>query len=192
MITPADITLRDIGSAVKDLSLKIEADSKNESTIKRMLLIIKQKPPAKDIITQENILSDIQEKIERHLSELIIGPDCPSHEDIVIKHINTILRIANYDARIKPEQINFAGKRYEPDILVYPQKIVIEGKVCRTPEDQSRIVEEMSSDLKAYKDNYPFVFFVIFECKRLRDRESLITDFEKAGCIVIVVPARFI
>lgn len=84
-------------------------------------------------------------------------------------------------------KFEFSGKEYIPDFVLLKLNLCIEVKLLKEKR-LSKMIEEINSDITAYRKNYRRILFVIYDLGEIRDEDEFKHDFEMTeGVRVIVV-----
>lgn len=92
---------------------------------------------------------------------------------------------ADYDR--ESGKFEFSGKEYIPDFIIPKMSLCIEAKLLREGR-KSKIIEEISADITAYKKAYDRQLFIVYDLGVIQNELEFKRDIEmSAGVKVIVV-----
>ena len=136
------------------------------------------------------ILNRIALDISSELRRLV--ETTPKREKQVQRQVNNILRLRHDDLNFRWDQFQFpySSKSYKPDFISERANVAIDVKLCNNNRKVNRIVEEINSDITAYKSRFKYLLFVVYDTNRyIRDPMAFTGDFERhnAGVRVLVV-----
>lgn len=83
-------------------------------------------------------------------------------------------------------KLEFSGKEYIPDFIVYKLNLCIEVKLLKAGR-RSRIIDEINADITAYRTRYEKQLFVVYDLGEIRDENEFRRDIENAGASIKVV-----
>jgi hypothetical protein len=85
-------------------------------------------------------------------------------------------------------RVKYSGKEFVPDFIYLPANMFIEAKLVKTPERAKIVVEEINSDILAYKTRYSKGMFIVYDVGTIRDASEFVGSIEQqmdiAVCLV--------
>jgi len=91
---------------------------------------------------------------------------------------------ADYDR--ESGKFEFSGKEYIPDFTVPKMSLCIEVKLLRVGR-KSKIIEEISADITAYKKMYPHQLFVVYDLGEIQNEVEFKSDIEMIDGVKVIV-----
>ena len=164
--------------------ISAEADQVLGQVTTALLLATITLPPLGPI-SVDQIVNQIIMDIGGSLRLTIRG--VPKYEKEVQDRIEDILRIKQHDFQREQISVSYAGKSYRPDFTSESLNGVVEAKLCNSGNDERNVVEEINSDIPAYKTRYSTLIFVIYDVGIIRDVATLKNDLEKQSGVHVLV-----
>lgn len=91
---------------------------------------------------------------------------------------------AEYDR--ESGKFEFSGREYIPDFIIPKLKLCIEVKLLKEGR-RSKMVEEISADITAYKKQYERILFVVYDLGAIRDEVEFKRDIEMTDGVKVIV-----
>lgn len=91
---------------------------------------------------------------------------------------------ADYDR--ESGKIEFSGKEYIPDFIIPKLSLCIEVKLLR-PGKKSRIIEEISADITAYRKAYQRQLFVVYDLGVIQNEVEFKRDIEMSEGVKVII-----
>ena len=91
---------------------------------------------------------------------------------------------ADYDR--ESGKFEFSGKEYIPDFIIPKLKLCIEVKLLKEGR-RSKMIEEISADITAYKKQYERILFVVYDLGVIRDEVEFKRDIEMTDGVKVIV-----
>lgn len=91
---------------------------------------------------------------------------------------------ADYDR--ESGKFEFSGKEYIPDFIIPKMNLCIEVKLLKEGR-RSKMVEEISADITAYKKQYERILFIVYDLGVIRDEVEFKRDIEMTDGVKVVV-----
>ena len=91
---------------------------------------------------------------------------------------------ADYDR--ESGKFEFSGKEYIPDFVLPKMNMCIEVKLLKEGR-RSKIIEEISADITAYKKMYDHILFVVYDLGVIRDEVEFRRDIEMTDGVKVIV-----
>lgn len=83
-------------------------------------------------------------------------------------------------------KFEFSGKEYIPDFIIPKMNLCIEVKLLKEGR-RSKMVEEISADITAYKKQYERILFVVYDLGVIRDEVEFKRDIEMTDGVKVIV-----
>ena len=83
-------------------------------------------------------------------------------------------------------KFEFSGKEYIPDFIIPKMSLCIEVKLLRSGR-KSKIIEEISADITAYKKMYPRQLFVIYDLGVIQNETEFKRDIEMIDGVKLII-----
>lgn len=83
-------------------------------------------------------------------------------------------------------KFEFSGREYIPDFIIPKMNLCIEVKLLRDGR-KSKMIEEISADITAYKKAYQRILFVIYDLGVIQNETELKRDIEMADGVKVIV-----
>lgn len=115
---------------------------------------------------------------------------CPEKEVQVQDAIETLLigrglsKGADYDR--ESGKFEFSGKEYIPDFIIPKMQLCIEVKLLKEGR-RSKMIEEISADITAYKKAYQRQLYVVYDLGVIRDEAEFKRDIEMVEGVKVVI-----
>jgi len=115
----------------------------------------------------------------------------PSSENDIQDDLECFLDVKEYSFKREKESVGFSEKSFKPDFTNDELKAAIEVKFIDDKSKISRIIEEMSADMRPYSRRWKKILFLIYDVGgNLSDVDKFSKDFEKDArptirCVVI-------
>lgn len=84
-------------------------------------------------------------------------------------------------------KVEFSGKEYIPDFCISKYNLAIEIKLLKDPKARSRIIEEISADITAYRKEYANQIFVVYDLGCIQNVTQFKCDIEQCDGVRTVV-----
>jgi hypothetical protein len=110
----------------------------------------------------------------------------PTNEIEVQNQVEVILRAQGIEFEREP-QIEHATKKVKPDFVLPALDTAIEIKFCNSTRREKEIIEEIGSDIVAYRTKYPIILFVIYDVATIADKESFVRGFSGEPGVLIEI-----
>ena len=91
---------------------------------------------------------------------------------------------ADYDR--ESGKVEFSGKEYIPDFIVPKMSLCIEVKLLRENR-KSKIIEEISADITAYKKIYNRQLFVVYDLGVIQNELEFKRDIEMSDGVKVII-----
>lgn len=112
----------------------------------------------------------------------------PQDEDVLQREIEKILNVLQLDLKKEQDQIAFSVSGRIPDFTVHELSLAIEAKLCNSVKRVKDIVEEINSDITAYKTKYNNLLFIIYDTGGfITDEPKFIGDFERNKGVMVII-----
>jgi hypothetical protein len=131
----------------------------------------------------EQIALDIEEKLRFTIRVH------PSKESEIQDAIENLLKIRDYEFEREKVTIPYSTKYYAPDFTFDSLSAAMDVKFCNSTSDQSRIIDEINSDIPAYHSKYANLVFVVYDTGVIRDQIAFRKGIEKnsPGVKVVII-----
>ena len=161
--------------------------------ISRILGILKKEPKRKrrarvsprraiSIVTvaekQKIDLKDAISSIEKKLRPTI--HKIPEKEKEIQDALENLFIALDYDFEKEQVSFSYSTKSYKPDFTSDSLRTAIDVKLCKKPQDEKRIIDEINADIPAYKSRYENLLFVVYDLGCIRKVTTFISGIEKA------------
>lgn len=83
-------------------------------------------------------------------------------------------------------KFEFSGKEYIPDFIIPKMSLCIEVKLLRTGR-KSKVIEEISADITAYKKMYSRQLFVVYDLSEIQNEAEFKRDIEMIDGVKVIV-----
>lgn len=83
-------------------------------------------------------------------------------------------------------KFEFSGKEYIPDFIIPKMSLCIEVKLLREGR-KSKVIEEISADITAYKKNYQRQLFVVYDLGAIQNEIEFKRDIEMINGVKVIV-----
>ncbi len=83
-------------------------------------------------------------------------------------------------------KFEFSGKEYIPDFIIPKMSLCIEVKLIREGK-KSRVIEEISADITAYKKEYPRQLYVVYDLGTIQNESEFKRDIELIDGVKVIV-----
>lgn len=93
-------------------------------------------------------------------------------------------RGADYDR--ESGKFEFSGKEYIPDFIIPKMSLCIEVKLLRAGR-KSKVIEEISADITAYKKMYPHQLFVVYDLGEIQNETEFKRDIEMTDGVKVII-----
>lgn len=133
----------------------------------------------------EKNLSSLKSDISRKLRPMIRKR--PEKEVDVTDALENLFLTLEYDFKRARVSFPYSTKFYTPDFTSESLSTAIDVKLCKTPSDEKRIIDEINADIPAYKMHYPNLLFAVYDLGRIRDVLSFTKGIEEATENVFVL-----
>jgi hypothetical protein len=133
--------------------------------------------PAKAI---SKLVEDINDKLRVTIREK------PKDEREVQDAIENLLNSKEYEFDREKVSIPYSSKYYVPDFTFDALNIALDAKLCNSLSDEKKIIDEINSDIPAYKSKYLYVVFVVYDMGFIRDNRVFVKGIEKNNSNVYV------
>lgn len=121
-----------------------------------------------------DILSVIEEKLRPTIRKQ------PERERDVQDALEDLFGILGYDFEREQVSFSYSTKSYTPDFTSDSYKTAIDVKLCKTPRDEKRIIDEINADIPAYRTHYEYLLFVVYDLGCIRKVAHFIKGIENA------------
>jgi hypothetical protein len=129
----------------------------------------------------EQIALDIEEKLRFTIRAH------PSKEVEIQDAIENLLKIRDYEFEREMVTIPYSTKYYKPDFTFDSLNAAMDVKFCNSAKDQNRIIDEINSDIPAYRSRYKNLVFVVYDTGVIRDQMAFRKGIEENNPDVRVV-----
>lgn len=133
----------------------------------------------------EQITSQLVKDIEDKLR--IIVREIPQKEKEIQDVVENLLKMKEYEFEREKVSIPYSTKYYVPDFTFESPNVAMDIKLCDSPEDEKRIVDEINADIPAYKSKYNNLVFIVYDLGFIRDSLTFAKGTEKNNPFVYVV-----
>lgn len=93
-------------------------------------------------------------------------------------------RGADYDR--ESGKFEFSGKEYIPDFIIPKMSLCIEVKLLRAGR-KSKVIEEISADITAYKKMYPHQLFIVYDLGEIQNETEFKRDIEMTDGVKVII-----
>lgn len=83
-------------------------------------------------------------------------------------------------------KFEFSGKEFIPDFIIPKLKLCIEVKLLR-PGKKSKVIEEVSADITAYKKTYEHQLYVIYDLGIIQNEVEFKRDIENVEGVKVII-----
>lgn len=166
-----DLIIRDIPALKRDL----DAFRRSE------LMKEERKTPKSSASYVSEVTTDIQNYLRRLIRKR------PTKEKEVQDHLEDLLALKGHEFKREQVTIPYSTKSYIPDFTSDSLSIAIDVKLCDSPDDEKKIIDEINADIPAYKQRYQYLLFVVYDVAVIRRLEDYTSDIEKNNPNVIVL-----
>lgn len=83
-------------------------------------------------------------------------------------------------------KFEFSGKEFIPDFIVPKMNLCVEIKLLRDGK-KSRIIEEISADITAYRKNYQRQLYIVYDLGVIQNEIEFKRDIEKSEGVKVIV-----
>jgi len=133
----------------------------------------------------EELISDILGVITTKLRASIRKE--PQSEKEVQEKVDTILNVSNFKYSREQVSISFSSKHYIPDFTFEPENTALEIKICNREGKEKTLIDEINSDIVAYKTKYQKLVFVVYDNGLIRDVPKFKQDIQNQEDVYIEV-----
>lgn len=137
--------------------------------------------PAKII---SKLVEDIHDKLRVTIREK------PKDEREVQDAIENLLNSKEYEFDREKVSIPYSSKYYVPDFTFDALDTALDAKLCNSPSDEKKIIDEINADIPAYKSKYSYVVFVVYDMGFIRDNRVFVKGIEKNNSNVRVTVVK--
>jgi hypothetical protein len=110
----------------------------------------------------------------------------PEKETEVQNALENLFTSLDYDFEREQVTFSYSTKSYRPDFTSDAMSTAIDVKLCKKPEDEKRIIEEINSDILPYKTRYKRLLFVVYDLGCIRNVAKFAEGIEGAERDAIV------
>ena len=102
----------------------------------------------------------------------------PSSERDVQNILETIFRARSLSFLREKVHIKYSTKTFVPDFTFDALNLAVEVKLCKLPNKEKSIIDEINADIPAYQIKFKNLFFVIYDLGFIRDVSLFKSDIE--------------
>lgn len=129
-------------------------------------------------------IEDVISKIEEKLRPMVHIK--PEKEKEVLDALENLFLALDYDFEREQVSFSYSTKSYTPDFTSDSLRIAIDVKLCRNPEEEKRIIDQINADIPAYQSRYENLLFVVYDLGHIRRVSSFSQGIEEAHKKVFV------
>lgn len=166
-----DLLKQDIPTLRKDLKFFLRYEPAKEE---------RQTPKSSASYVQQ-VAADIQNNLRRTIRER------PTKEKDVQDRLEDLLALRGYKFEREQVAIPYSTKSYIPDFTSDSLSIAIDVKLCDSPDDERKIIDEINADIPAYKQRYQYLLFVVYDIAIIRRLKDYTSDIERNNPNVTVL-----
>ena len=133
----------------------------------------------------EEIVSDVLGIITKKLRASIRKE--PQNEKEVQEKVDTILNVSNFQYSREQVSIPFSSKHYIPDFTFETENTALEIKMCNRKGKERTLIDEINSDIVAYKTRYKKLIFIVYDNGLIRDVPKFKQDIKNQENVYIEV-----
>jgi len=111
----------------------------------------------------------------------------PQDEKEVQEKVDTILNVSNFKYLREQVSIPFSSKHYIPDFTFEPENMALEIKMCNRKGKEKTLIDEINSDIVAYKTMYKKLVFIVYDNGLIRDVPKFKQDIKDQEDVYIEV-----
>jgi hypothetical protein len=111
----------------------------------------------------------------------------PTREADITDAIENLFIALDYDFKREKTAFAYSTKSYIPDFTSDSLEMAMDVKLCKTPSDEKRIIDEINADIPAYKTRFKNLLFTVYDLGCIRDVSSFIGDIESNNKNVSVI-----
>lgn len=111
----------------------------------------------------------------------------PKNEKEVQEKVDTILNVSNFKYSREQISIPFSSKYYIPDFTFEPENTALEIKICNRGGKEKTLIDEINSDIVAYKTKYKKLIFIVYDNGLIRDVPKFKQDIKNQEDVYIEV-----
>jgi len=166
-----DLVTQDVPALKEDLKSFLRYESAKEG----------RRPPKSSASYVSQVTADVQNNLRRLIRKR------PTKEKEVQDHLEDLLALRGHDFKREQVTIPYSTKSYIPDFTSDSLSIAIDVKLCDSPDDEKKIIDEINADIPAYKQRYQYLLFVVYDVAVIRRLKDYTSDIEKNNPNVIVL-----
>lgn len=84
-------------------------------------------------------------------------------------------------------RVKYFGKEFVPDFIFIPANMFIEAKLVKTSDRAKSVIEEINSDILAYRTRYSNGMFIVYDLGMSRDVSEFAHSIEQNMAISVCV-----
>lgn len=111
----------------------------------------------------------------------------PQGEKEVQEKVDTILNVSNFKYSREQVSIPFSSKHYIPDFTFELENTALEIKMCNRRGKEKTLIDEINSDIVAYKTKYKKLIFIVYDNGLIRDVSKFKQDIKNQEDVYIEV-----
>ncbi|MBN2378407.1 hypothetical protein JXM67_01195 [candidate division WOR-3 bacterium] len=134
---------------------------------------------------QEEQIEKLLDFIKANLRPAFFKP--PEIETEIQNQLEVIFNTQSFDFQREKITIPYSVKCYTPDFTFNSLSLALEVKLCKTPDREKRIVEEINSDIPAYQTQYRNLIFVVYDFQIIRDEAKFKSSIESNSNVYVVI-----
>lgn len=119
-----------------------------------------------------SLLEEIYKKLRATIRQI------PKNEKEIQDAIENLLIISEYDYKREQITIPYSTKYFTPDFTFDTLSTAMDVKFCNSQSDEKKIIDEINSDIPAYKSKYNYAVFVVYDMGYIRDTLAFAKGFE--------------
>jgi hypothetical protein len=111
----------------------------------------------------------------------------PASEKEVQDRFEDLLVGADISYAREKVTFEFATKAYRPDFTIDSIELAVEIKLCKRPDREQEIIDEINADIVGYKTKYGNLFFVVYDVGKIQHVDKFAAAFEAHENVVVRV-----
>ena len=131
-----------------------------------------------------NLLKEIDDKLRATIRGV------PRSEKEIQDAIENLLIIKGYEYNREKVTIPYSTKYFTPDFTFDTLSTVMDVKFCNSQNDEKKIIDEINSDIPAYKSKHNYAVFVVYDMGFIRDTLAFVKGIEKNNPNVYVTVVK--
>lgn len=105
--------------------------------------------------------------------------DRPQKELEVEHEVEKLLIARDYEYKKQAMSFQFSSKVYRPDFVFESERTVLEIKLCKSDRREKEIIDEIGSDITAYKSKFDHLVFLVYDLGIISNPVKFKHDIER-------------